>query len=757
MPVNGGEVLKAGGLLIDLDHRGFIQSVVDTTRDHEYIPQDHTAPLLSVVIDGKLLNPSYLDIDRDTGRLVLTFPDTHLSAVIQSAIKSTHITFELVAIEGGQAESVVWGPYPTTIREKIGEAVGVVRDAHFAFGIQALNGHTIGGRPAEITESGEGGEEAVAVATETGSAVRAFSRERDGGVLGSKIALFGCPAGEALNTIGELEIAEGLPHPMLDGVWGKQSPIATISYLIADFNEAGFDDVLAYAQQAGFRYLYHGGPFETWGHFELSKRDFPNGDASLKRCVEKASAVGVRLGVHTLSNFLTPNDPYVTPVPDSRLMRLGSSTITESIDTAAATIHIADPTPFREKQWMSTAVLGSELVQYGSISEDEPWRLLECKRGAFGTTASSHAAGTDIGKLIDHPYNVFFPNLEMQRKLTARLVQLFNETGLRQISFDGLEGCDRTGHGIYAHNLFVDDCFRGWKEEVINDASRLLHYNWHIHTRMNWGEPWGKSTREGMPEYRFKNQAYFERNLLPPMMGWFQLRLASSKIEATNLSDIEWVLSKCAGYHAGFALATSLEAMQKNGQTGLILDAIKQWETARLSGKFSTIQRERLRDPQGEFHLEAAGDDRWNLFPVTFSPTYEYAGEERQPGEPTRVEWEIDNSHHAQTIQFTLSVQSDAGTSEEDCVIDPTFSTGIQRVTFTGAVNTSQYLVFDGGNSANVYDINWNLLRTLPCNGKPPVLTPGKQSVQFDCRFSGEAKPLVNVTFKTLGNAELVE
>ena len=43
----------------------------------------------------------------------------------------------------------------------------------------------------------------------------------DGGVAGSKIALFGCPAKEALSTIGKIEIAEKLPHPILDGVWGK--------------------------------------------------------------------------------------------------------------------------------------------------------------------------------------------------------------------------------------------------------------------------------------------------------------------------------------------------------------------------------------------------------------------------------------------------------------------------------------------------------------------------------------------------------
>ena len=57
----------------------------------------------------------------------------------------------------------------------------------------------------------------------------------DGGVVGSKIALFGCPAGQVLQKISQIEVAEGLPHPMIDGVWGKVSPGATAAYLIVGF------------------------------------------------------------------------------------------------------------------------------------------------------------------------------------------------------------------------------------------------------------------------------------------------------------------------------------------------------------------------------------------------------------------------------------------------------------------------------------------------------------------------------------------
>ena len=64
--------------------------------------------------------------------------------------------------------------------------------------------------------------------------------------------------------------------------------------------------------------------FETWGHFRLGP-DFPGGREGLRNAVERAEVRGVVVGVHTLSNFITTNDPFVTPVPDPRLARVWTS------------------------------------------------------------------------------------------------------------------------------------------------------------------------------------------------------------------------------------------------------------------------------------------------------------------------------------------------------------------------------------------------------------------------------------------------
>ena len=208
---------------------------------------DQTAMLMTVVRGKEEEPPSEIAYYEARQRLQLTYGDTGLTATIQVETKPTHMTFELVSLDGPVPPRINWGPFPTTIGQTVGETVGVVRDERFALGLQGLNIRTIGG----------------ASPRDYGSLLYAYSREHDGGVQGSRIALFGGPAQDALETLGKIEMAEGLPHPMLDGVWGKVSPTARLSYLIAPFGKGNLDEVLALAQQAGFRYVYHPGPFRT--------------------------------------------------------------------------------------------------------------------------------------------------------------------------------------------------------------------------------------------------------------------------------------------------------------------------------------------------------------------------------------------------------------------------------------------------------------------------------------------------------------
>ena len=344
-----GITWKTEQLEIHVNAKGHVDKVIDLASGRDYGVKQHPSPLVQIRVEGSWYVPAELVQDDTDGEFTVKFSDGQSEARLAIRELSGYIGMEILSLTSPvQADLLVWGPYQTAISKTIGEIVGVVRDEDFAIGIQALNIRTLGGYPSldmayDIFETNSIVDVADSVKVlyrgqtakrnEAGSVLQAYVRDRsaeriipnwnhekyvapafdDAGIVGSAIALFGCKPTEALATIGMIEQAEGLPHPMIDGEWGKVHRAATASYLIMNFGEATLDAAMELTHQAGLNYLYHGGPFENWGHFDLNKKEFPDNWESLRRCVDRAEANGLHLGLHTLSNFITTNDPFVTP------------------------------------------------------------------------------------------------------------------------------------------------------------------------------------------------------------------------------------------------------------------------------------------------------------------------------------------------------------------------------------------------------------------------------------------------------------
>ena len=732
----------------------------------DYLAKNQPAPLLSLRSNGTLHAPDQATWDATAQRLTLRFAKPGLSAQIRVVSKPSHLSFELIEISpASSADWAVWGPYPTSIRKTVGEVVGVVRDGTFALGLQALNIKTLGGYP----ENDEGSADRPYGARQTdfGSVLQAYSMDRSRPrsiavwnkrapnmpvpavpgetVLGSKIALFGCPEPQALETLGKIEVAEGLPHPLIEGVWAKKSPERGRSYLIANFSESTIDEMLGYVKQANLMSLYHENAFKSWGHFEPNPKFFPGGMAGLKACADKAKASGVRLGAHTLSNFIQTQDPYITPEPDVRLAKTGESTLTEAVDATTATIPVASPEYFTNRlgNELQTVVIGRELVRYRSVSTNAPWKLLDCQRGAYGTKASEHPQGSAAGKLMDHAYKVFFPNLELQREIARNLARVFNASGLSHMDFDGHEGCLAPGEGTYGNEVFAKEFYDHLDHTVINGTSPpLSHFYWHINSYCNWGEPWYGGFRDSMQEYRINNQAFCERNFIPKMLGWYLLRTS------TCLSDMEWMLARSAGFDSGFALATSLEALRKNPETGPILDALREWEKARRAGVFTPEQREALRNPKREFHLATVAGGGWDLFPFHDSADFQHEALTRQPGEPTSAAWELKNPDARQPMQLKLRAAGSSGS-----IRNPTFEINRSAtLTIPVEIQAGQSLLLESDAIVRLYDAKGSPVQSFPLKTALPMVQAGTNQISFDCEFQGDTPPKVTITFKTRGN-----
>ncbi len=762
---------KSADFQLQLDVKGRITKLYNSTTNQNYLLADTSSSLLTIVSNGKRIQPSSATCKTEQNKITLKYASLGASIEIAIQEKNTHLVLEITkATPASKIDAIIWGPYYTTINKTIGEVIGVVRDGNVSLGLQVLNVKTQGGD----YPSNEGSTWARGIAAKpfkSGSSIQAYAINRDknrladvwGGnfknmpvtaikgefVVGSKIALFSCNEPETLDRLEAIELAENLPHPTINGVWFKKSPLFGKSYLISSFGEKDVDEMIGYTKRAGLISLYHEGPFKSWGHYILDEDQFPHGKEGMKIAVEKAHQNGLHFGVHTLTNFINTNDPYITPTPDERLSATGSSLLMNNIDATQTSIIVESPEYFSPQQnnTLHTIQIGNELIRYKSVSGNKPYILLDCQRGAFGTTASAHTTGATVKKLMDHPYNVFFPNMNLQREIASNIANFLNETGVDHLDFDGLEGALSAGQGDYGIDLFAKDVYDQVKHDLIVGTSLSKTFFWHICSYYNWGEPWYGGFNESMQQYRIDNQALFERNYMPHMLGWYLLS------EKTTLSEMEWMLARAAGYNAGFAMVARPKSLRANPLSGELLDAIREWESARNGHAFNEEQQSRLKNPKNEFHLEKIAEGTWNLSQYDLSNVFIREKYERQPGEPTQTTWTFNQPWKEQLLQFRLNVVGKEGSLKNIKLQIDQYA----EINLPLELQAGESLVCDGTNVIRIYNKNGKPKGNQAINIKPLILSSGSHTIMADCTFVGEDTPKMELQFKGMSRIEQVQ
>ncbi|MGJ7029690.1 hypothetical protein [Niabella hirudinis] len=794
---------------IRISNKGFITSMSNNAAGthREFSPANQPSPLMQLYDGAKKIyyEPVKASYKATEKVLTLTYPNGSV-ARIRMALQQKYFRLELLSLSKREGiEAIQWGPYATTIDEKIGETIGVVRDREYAIGIQALNIKTLEGLPAgddaggffihplpgqqvpdsvkamigkkirvDVNKTGDMPEYVrfyrgtAAVKKDYGSELRFFSRDYrkarvipvwegpdmhkqyvepiDVDFTGSAIALFGCPEPVTLDVIEKIELAEKLPHPELDGVWIKRSKVPGQAYLL---NEGDPYKSIQYAKEAGFKLIHLGDFFESWGHFGLKTKRFPGGAADIKKATDFARGQGIGLGVHTLTMFTSANDPYITPVPSDSLCKTGSSRLSKALDKTGREIYIDDPVYFRYAGRTRTVKIGKELINYRSVSSEAPWRLLDCQRGAFGTTVSTHGQGDAIDKLTNNVYSGFYPDIHLQQQYAKRLAEVCNETGIDLMDFDGFPhgAASPTGHDLYAAGLFIDTWYKNLDRYRLNCGAGAFHYSWHILSFMNWGEPWYNALRESQVNYRIENQRYFDRNLMPGMLGWF------SMTPNYRPEEIEWIQARSAGFNAGYLMRID-GSVEKSGFRDQLFSAIREWQEARDANVFSAQQRERMKDPKNEFHLERQTEKSWALYPIKLSRGFQHQYREVQTGEPLESSFQVVNPFEKQSLRFYITavpVQNDPGATVSQIRLKVN---GYQTLTLDVELRAGERIYCDG---KKIYqcDNNWNKIKELN-SGSIPVLEKNNNEVQVAAAFSSATAPKLEIEFKSAGAAEIV-
>jgi hypothetical protein len=797
--------LETTYLKISINQKGYITSFSDLTKLSEYSPRGVYSPLLSLYKDSVYIPPVRATFTPSGDTIALHYSNGSV-AVIGTVNKGDYIRFELISVEPRNGvEAVIWGPYATTIDEKIGETVCVVRNGEFAIGMQGLNIKTIEGLPhannsggfvieplpgQEVPDSirNQTGKKlsidvnkegdmppyvrlyrgAAAIKTDIGSELRLFSRDYripriisvwegpahykqyvepvNVDFTGSAIALFGCPEPETLDYIEKIVLGEGLPYPQLDGEWIKRSKVPGQAYLL---NEGDPYKSMEYAKECGFKLIHIGDFFESWGHFGLKTPRFPNGAEGIRAATDAARREGISLGVHTLTMFTSPNDPYITPIPSDSLCKTGSTVLTRDLGINDTEIFIEDPMFFHYTGITHTVKVGKELINYRKVSDGEPWRLLDCRRGQYGTSAASFKAGTLVDKLTNNVYSGFYPDIYLQQEYARRLAEVCNETGIDLMDFDGYPhaSASPTGHDQYAAGLFIEEWYNHLDRYRLTCGAGTFHYYWHIYSFMNWGEPWYSSLRESQVNYRIENQRYFDRNLMPGMLGWFVLH------PEFRPEEVEWIQSRSAGFDAGYLLRVD-ERIEENGFRDQLFELIREWQKARNLNAFSMEQKEAMKDPKNEFHLEKTGENSWELSPVILLRGYEHRYREVQTGEPVMTKFVLENPYQAQPLKFYITLvptDNDFSSVVSDVRIK---INNYQTLDLNASLKAGDRVYCDG-QAVYLCDKNWKRIRTI-YDAQIPVCESGSLEVAITGNFSSNKSPVLELEFKLTGASEMV-
>jgi len=558
----------------------------------------------------------------------------------------------------------------------------------------------------------------------------------DGSIKGAAIALLcAADASDLLEQIGRLEIEEGLPHPTINGEWAKTSPHATDLYLI--FSSGDSDAQIRMAERAGVHWIYFSDPFKSWGHFDINTSLYPGGLGQFKDVISEAKKHDINIGFHTLSNFIHTYDPYITPIPHKNLLAFDPTVITEAVSAEDSVIHLAEALNYSVRQNLSSVRLGDEIITFDGFDPDKSI-LTGCRRGAFGTTAAAHSTGDTITHLADHGYMTFFPSATLQGEMAGNIGRLIAESGIRRMSFDGLEGCKYTGHGSYGESAYVQKVFEACGNDLICDASTISHFRWHAHSYFNWGEPWYDYQRRGGGyNYRVKNQDIFNRNLMPNMLGWYVICPSKGRFEPTMPESVEYMLSHTVAHKAGLCFVVEI------GEGDLLnsyLDMIKLWQDFKFSVDVPEEIRERMKDERTEWHLEKK-DGLWilsEMFIQDYDMGYCDNSVITESGTTgyTSTEASLKQSSHRSNIILDCSTQEKGvrGIIEPfHCRIrvgTPQDKGKLQNLTFSGGwfgspilsfpitAYAGEYLEYNGGKTLYRYDRDMNLLETVVGEGE---------------------------------------
>ncbi|MGB9596366.1 MAG: hypothetical protein ACPL7B_08800, partial [Candidatus Poribacteria bacterium] len=363
---------------------------IDKRTGEDYCSHNPSTTCARIKISDKYYDAS--SVSYSNGNLIINFNGTEFNAVMSIKSAKRYLIFEVISVN----------------KNSVGNPISDSDMREFAFANINLTLKGTADEPFSACALALNLKTNVVEIPQAMSKLQAICYPRFG-FAGAKVAIIGCPQDELRSVMKDVVgNSTDLPKSPIGGPWALDAEINKGSYMFnfGGMSESNVQDWINLAKKLGINQIdFHGGNSFRFGDCRPNPKTYPNGLASFKAVIDKLHSANILAGLHTYAFFIDKTCPWVTPVPDPRLAKDATFTLTKSLSVEDTDIPVLEST-----QDMSaitgffvrnsvTIQIDNELIIYRGVSKEKPYAFTDCQRGAYGTKAESHKVGAKVHHL----------------------------------------------------------------------------------------------------------------------------------------------------------------------------------------------------------------------------------------------------------------------------------------------------------------------------------------------------------------------
>lgn len=507
----------------------------------------------------------------------------------------------------------------------------------------------------------------------------------------------------------------------------------------------------------------------------VAGKAFPDGKESLLKYSNYLAKHGAHLQLKSLVPHLgRNNERYFSDTHcETRFLSWGSGKLVEGIDTKAKTILFKPGPDYVWEQEKGFVRIGIEMIHAEEITIDSGsgiWTLSGCERGYAGTSPHAHKAGAEVVGVLDsysffHHADDFGQPNSLAEEILNPYGDFLNEMNVGHLHFDG------TGH----------------KKEA---PWYLRNYTDYLYSRVD--QPVTGSVVGGAMKANFEREfsiaeqarkatGYWGIRIGPRLHNMGRGAEKAQRNFAPNMLDMHFDIADrilLGGRRPNFTGGRSGGILDMNilDNYGLMDEALalyKDWVALAPVYDDADVEyiKTQMKKRRGSSHYE--GEDALVLS-QNADGDYIYTPHRvmgRTSGEDPLIhidqEWgsipryqkiqtgttmDLLNPYDAQEPQVVIRID-EGSKALQDPLIKMPDGGGLE---VSGEIHPGEYMKFEGGDSVNIFDSNWNLKHTLPAKTKSFIFKKGENTVTVSSG-SGAVTTDIKTQFITLGPVYILE